>query len=104
MLAAGQTAVPGRVGREGLGVARTQAALGGGGSQRQAEQNSVLTSILSFRAFLQYEKKQQQTEVPLCLSRGQLSVFPEDSCRERRAELPGGRGSRQGEAFWCNQE
>lgn len=37
MLAAGQTAVPGRVGREGLGVARTQAALGGGArSARQS--------------------------------------------------------------------
>lgn len=34
-----------------------------GGHTAQAKQNSILTSILSFSALLQYEKKQQQTEV-----------------------------------------
>lgn len=85
MLAAGQTAVPGRVGREGLGAARTQAVSCEGGTQHQAEQHSVLTSILSFGAFLQHEKKQYQTAVRAPLSKGQLW-----------AESPGGRGELAG--------
>lgn len=63
VVAARETVVPVGVGREGPGASRIQAGLGGGGTRYREQQNSILASILSFRASFQYEEKQQHSEV-----------------------------------------
>lgn len=74
MLAAGETVVPVRVGREGLGtLTHIQAVLCGGSTEHREKQSSILTSILSFVLYFSMRKNNNKLKCAFRPFKGQLS-------------------------------